>query len=90
MKEKMSKVQEWFGKIDNEPEIYGIHSKDSTSAKQLEAFNNSQSHHLKLMYCVGMIDEGVHLNNVSGVILAAKTGSRPTYLQRIGRTKNEH
>ena len=86
MKEKMSKVQEWFGKIDNEPEIYGIHSKDSTSAKQLEAFNNSQSHHLKLMYCVGMIDEGVHLNNVSGVILAAKTGSRPTYLQRIGRT----
>ena len=85
MKEKMSKAKEWFGEIDNEPEIYGINSKDSTSSRQLQDFNNSNSKHLKLMYCVGMIDEGVHLNNVSGVILAAKTGSRPTYLQRIGR-----
>lgn len=85
MKEKMAKAKEWFGDIDEEPEIYGIHSKDNTSSKQLQAFNNSDSKHLKLMYCVGMIDEGVHLNNVSGVILAAKTGSRPTYLQRIGR-----
>ena len=86
MKEKMSKAKEWFGEIDNEPEIYGIHSKDSTSSQQLQAFNNTDSKHLKLMYCVGMIDEGVHLKSVSGVILAAKTGSRPTYLQRIGRT----
>ena len=85
MKDKMSKAKEWFGEIDGEPEIYGIHSKDNTSSKQLQTFNNSSSKHLKLMYCVGMIDEGVHLNNISGVILAAKTGSRPTYLQRIGR-----
>lgn len=85
MKEKMKKTEEWFGKIDSEPEVYGIHSKDNTSAKQLESFNKSESEHLKLMYCVGMIDEGVHLNNVSGVILTAKTGSRPTYLQRLGR-----
>lgn len=85
MQEKMAKAQEWFSKIDQEPEIYGIYSKDTTSSKQLEAFNNSKSKHLKLMYCVGMIDEGVHLNDVSGVILATKTGSRPTYFQRLGR-----
>lgn len=85
MQEKMAKAREWFGNIDEDPEIYGIHSKDITSSKQLEAFNNSKSKHLKLMYCVGMIDEGVHLNDVSGVILAAKTGSRPTYFQRLGR-----
>lgn len=81
MKEKMQRAKEWFGKIDENPEIYGIHSKDKTSGIQLEQFNNnSSSTHLKLMYCVGMIDEGVHLKGVSGVILAAKTGSRPTYL----------
>lgn len=85
MKEKMQKAKEWFGRIDENPEIYGIHSKDKTSGIQLEQFNNSNSEHLKLMYCVGMIDEGVHLKGVSGVILAARTGSRPTYLQRIGR-----
>ena len=32
-----------------------------------------------------MIDEGMHLSDISGVILSSKTGSRPTYLQRIGR-----
>ncbi len=85
MKEKMQRAKDWFGTIDENPEIYGIHSKDKTSGIQLEQFNNSNSEHLKLMYCVGMIDEGVHLKGVSGVILAARTGSRPTYLQRIGR-----
>ena len=85
MKERMANAKEWFGKIDEEPEIYGISSQDNTSAEQLQSFNNSKSSHLKLMYCVGMIDEGVHLNNVSGVILATKTESRPVYTQRVGR-----
>ena len=85
MKEKMANATEWFGRIDEKPEIYGISSQDNTSAEQLQSFNNSKSSHLKLMYCVGMIDEGVHLNNVSGVILATKTESRPVYTQRIGR-----
>ena len=85
MKEKMANAKEWFGGIDEEPEIYGISSQDNTSAEQLQSFNNSKSSHLKLMYCVGMIDEGVHLNNVSGVILATKTESRPVYTQRVGR-----
>ena len=85
MKEKMANAKEWFGGIDEEPEIYGISSQDNTSVEQLQSFNNSKSSHLKLMYCVGMIDEGVHLNNVSGVILATKTESRPVYTQRIGR-----
>ena len=85
MQEKMKKAKEWFGLIDEEPEVYGIHSKDQSSAKQLEQFKTSNSEHLKLMYCVGMIDEGIHLSDISGVILSAKTGSRPTYLQRIGR-----
>ena len=85
MKEKMANATEWFGRIDEKPEIYGISSQDNTSAEQLQIFNNSKSSHLKLMYCVGMIDEGVHLNNVSGVILATKTESRPVYTQRIGR-----
>ena len=85
MQEKMEKAKEWFGLIDEEPEVYGIHSKDQSSAKQLKQFKTSNSEHLKLMYCVGMIDEGMHLSDISGVILSAKTGSRPTYLQRIGR-----
>ena len=85
MKKKQSEAQKWFGKVNNELTTYRVSSKHEDSQEQLDAFNKDESEHLKLMYCVGMIDEGVHLNGVSGVILAAKTGSRPTYLQRLGR-----
>ena len=85
MENKKEQAKEWFGEIDENPEIYAISSKDKTSQKQLQDFSETTSDHLKLMYCVGMIDEGVHIDDVSGVILAAKTGSRPTYFQRIGR-----
>ena len=85
MEEKQKLAGEWFGKIDAEPEIYRVSSKHDDSQQQLDEFNVSDSDHIKLLYCVGMIDEGVHLKGVSGVILTAKTGSRPTYLQRLGR-----
>ena len=85
MEKKQKESQEWFGKIDKELVTYRVSSKNKDSQEQLEAFNNDKSEHLKIMYCVGMIDEGVHLNDISGVILASKTGSRPTYLQRLGR-----
>ena len=85
MKKKQKEPQEWFGKIDKELVTYRVSSKNKDSQEQLEAFNNDKSEHLKVMYCVGMIDEGVHLNGITGVILASKTGSRPTYLQRLGR-----
>ena len=85
MRKKQEEAQEWFGTIDENLTIYRVSSKHEDSQAQLVDFNNDKSEHLKVMYCVGMIDEGVHLNNISGVILAAKTGSRATYLQRLGR-----
>ena len=85
MEEKQKLAGKWFGKIDTEPEIYRVSSKHKDSQQQLDDFNASSSEHIKLLYCVGMIDEGVHLDGVSGVILTAKTGSRLTYLQRLGR-----
>ena len=98
MEDKKSKAKEWFEKIDKEPTIYSVSTygydenvekrkiNPSINNKILKDFENDNSKHLKLMYCVGMIEEGVHLDGVSGVILATKTESRPAYLQRIGRT----
>ena len=85
MEEKAKEATEWFREVDDSPEVYMISSKHKDSQEQLNDFNNSDSEHLKLLYCVGMIDEGVHLNGVSGVILTARTESRPVYLQRLGR-----
>ena len=98
MEDKKSKAKEWFEKIDKEPTISSVSTygydengekriiNSSINNKILKDFENDNSEHLKVMYCVGMIEEGVHLNDISGVILATKTESRPAYLQRIGRT----
>ena len=85
MEEKAKKAKEWFEKVDKEPEIYMISSKHKESHEQLNGFNSSNSEHIKLLYTVGMINEGVHLERVSGVLLTSKTESRISYLQKIGR-----
>lgn len=85
MEEKAKKAKEWFEKVDKEPEIYMISSKQRDSKEQLNRFNESNSEHIKLLYSVGMINEGVHLDKISGVILTSKTQSRISYLQKIGR-----
>jgi superfamily II DNA or RNA helicase/predicted transcriptional regulator len=86
MNEKMSQAKEWFERVDSDPTIYRVSSEQGDNKKQLDAFNNDNSDKLKLMYCVGMISEGVHLNDVSGVVLTTKTGSQIDFLQKIGRT----
>ena len=52
-----------------------ISSKQRDSKEQLNRFNESNSEHIKLLYSVGMINEGVHLDKISGVILTSKTQS---------------
>jgi superfamily II DNA or RNA helicase len=86
MQEKMQQAQEWFGKINENQTMYRVSSKHTDSKKQLEEFNADNSDRLKLMYCVGMISEGVHINGVSGVVLTSKVGSKIDFLQKIGRT----
>ena len=41
--------------------------------------------HLKLLFCIDMLNEGVHVDNVSGVILLRPTVSPIIYKQQIGR-----
>lgn len=50
MEKKQKESQEWFGKIDKELVTYRVSSKNKDSQKQLEAFNNDKSEHLKIMY----------------------------------------
>ena len=91
MEAKMKQAKEWFGEIDEEPEIYAIASAYRTekgvryNEQQIEQFEKSDSEHLKLLYSIDMLNEGVHVDDVSGVIMTRKTGSRLVYLQQVGR-----
>lgn len=85
MQEMKAKVSEWFGAIDTEPHLYTVYSDDSEADKEFAAFKADTSGHLKLLFCIDMLNEGIHVEDVSGVILLRPTVSPIVYKQQIGR-----
>ncbi|MDE7209884.1 MAG: Helicase associated domain protein, partial [Lachnospiraceae bacterium] len=76
---------EWFAKVDSAPHIYTVYSDDPASNREFEAFKADTSRHLKLLYCIDMLNEGIHVDGVDGVILLRPTVSPTIYKQQIGR-----
>lgn len=85
--EMREKMQEWLSNIDDAPEIYEIYSgrKDWENQREIGKFSKSQSKHIKLLMTIDMLNEGVHIGDVSGVIMLRKTDSKIVYLQQLGR-----
>lgn len=85
MKELHAQVGEWFGAIDSVPNCYFVYAENAESAAAYQAFRQDESDHLKLLFCVNMLNEGVHVEGVAGVILFRPTISPIIYKQQIGR-----
>lgn len=85
MREMTSHVAEWFGKIDPQPHCYAVYSESVESNKRFAQFKADTSDHLKLLFCIDMLNEGVHVSGISGVILFRPTVSPTIYKQQIGR-----
>lgn len=85
MDELVGNVPKWFGRIDRAPHIYQVYADDSTSERIFQDFKGDESGHLKLLFCIDMLNEGVHVDGVSGVILFRPTVSPTIYKQQIGR-----
>lgn len=85
MDEMLSHVGEWFGGIDIKPHAYKAYSDDPETSKAFENFKKDNSEHLKLLFCIDMLNEGVHVEDISGVILLRPTVSPIIYKQQIGR-----
>ena len=89
MDELMVKAKEWFGEVDTEPELYSVYSGEEYSEKDnkesIKRFENSKSEHIKLLFSIEMLNEGLHVEDISGVIMARPTDSRIIYLQQLGR-----
>lgn len=79
-------VTEWF-KIAGFKDIhsYVVHSSYEGKDKEYKAFCDDTSHVLKLLFCVNMLNEGLHLSDISGVLLLRPTNSNIIWLQQIGR-----
>ncbi len=85
MTEMVEKAPEWFGQMDSDPHIYTAYSDDPMTNQAFADFKADASEHLKLLYCIDMLNEGVHVEDIDGVILLRPTVSPIIYKQQIGR-----
>ncbi|MDE5860451.1 MAG: hypothetical protein K2H23_08755 [Oscillospiraceae bacterium] len=84
MDEMLSHVDEWFGKIDKNPKVYKGYSDNPEASGEFAEFKEDKSENLKLLFCIDMLNEGVHLDDIDGVILFRPTVSPTVYKQQIG------
>ena len=84
--DQMMKHTEWFSKVDKEPHMYSVYSSDPGSDKAFNDFKeDNDNNHLRLLYCIDALNEGIHVDDISGVILLRPTVSPIVYKQQIGR-----
>lgn len=85
MMEIIAQVPDWFGKMDIRPHVYHVSSYNPESEATFELFTEDDSDHLKLLFCIDMLNEGIHVDEVDAVVLCRPTHSPIVYKQQIGR-----
>ena len=85
MEEIRQKAGEWFGPVDQDYHCYQVYSQNQKSAQEFREFKEDRSAHLKLLFCIDMLNEGIHVDDVDGVLLMRPTVSPVIYKQQIGR-----
>ena len=85
MREMVGKSGEWFAKVDANPHIYDVYYDNPATSREFADFKEDSSEHLRLLFSIDMLNEGVHVDDIDGVILLRPTVSPTLYLQQIGR-----
>lgn len=84
--DQMMKHTEWFTKVDKKPHMYSVYSSDPGADKAFKDFKeDNDNNHLRLLYCIDALNEGIHVDDISGVILLRPTVSPIVYKKQIGR-----
>ena len=86
LREIKETVINWFRTAGcKEINTYEVYSDYENKDAEYKAFCDDTSHNLKLLFCVDMLNEGLHLENISGVLLLRPTKSSIVWHQQIGR-----
>lgn len=85
MMELLHQIPVWFERIDRDVHCYTAYSGNSQTSREYERFCRDSSEHIKLLLSIDMFNEGVHVPELSGVILFRPTVSPIIYKQQIGR-----
>ena len=91
VKEKIAETSKYFEGVNREMMIEYLLSNregaDKANAKAIADFESIDDDRLKLLYAINKLNEGVHVENISGEIMLRPigAGSNILYFQQIGR-----
>ncbi len=87
LKEMIKECPNWFYKINKDLDINYIHSEEDEEMNKyiLDRFHYLKNDKLKLLFSVGMLNEGVHVEDIDAVIMLRPTSSPILYMQQLGR-----
>ena len=83
LRNSKQEVIEWFIKAGiNVYKTYEVHSKSQINLKD---FEQDKYPGTKILFCVNMLNEGVHISGVDAVVFLRATWSRNIWFQQMGR-----
>ncbi len=87
MQKMIAESKQWFSKVNPNVDIYSVYSEQGreTNKQNVSSFESSTNDHIKLLFSIEMLNEGVHVEDVDGVIMLRPTISPIIYLQQLGR-----
>ena len=87
MQKMMEEAPDWFKDTNEQIDIYAMSSfiPRTENMKVFEEFYNSDNDKLKLLFSIDMLNEGIHVPNIDGVIMLRPTESPIIFKQQLGR-----
>ena len=79
-------VIDWFHTAGiKDVHSYAVYSDYPDKEKDYKAFCEDNSDSAKILFSINMLNEGLHIKNISGVLMLRTTQSNLIYLQQLGR-----
>lgn len=79
-------VVDWFRTAGvKDIHSYAVYSDYPDKEKDYKEFCEENSDSLKLLFSINMLNEGLHIEDISGVLMLRTTRSNLIYLQQLGR-----
>ncbi len=88
--EKLSEIfydsDDWFSDVNRNLHKYAVYNTNRNSEKEFTNFcKDDDKSALKLLFCIDMLNEGIHIDNIDGVIMLRPTQSANVFYQQLGR-----
>lgn len=88
LKEMKNEVISWFRNVlDSDINIreYIVTSENNNTSELFDFENNNNKDEFKLLFSISKLNEGIHIRNISGIIMLRTTKSPTIYYQQLGR-----